>query len=94
MTLSGKGELIHHTVIRVPPDGMELQIPYTMGLIKLEEGPIIISEITGVEPEKLEVGTRLRLAFRKYGAESKDSVIVYGYKFIPENYPRIVKDSL
>jgi uncharacterized OB-fold protein len=88
--LSGKGELLNYTVVKVPPDGLELAIPYTMGLIKLDEGPIVVSEVTGVESEKLNIGARLKLAFRKYGAESSDSVIVYGYKFIPENYPKLV----
>lgn len=87
--LSGKGVLQNFTVVRVPPDGMELQIPYIMGIVKLDEGPSIVTEITGINPEidTLEVGTRLRLAFRKYGSESSDSVIIYGYKFIPEGYP-------
>ncbi|MHA1450030.1 MAG: Zn-ribbon domain-containing OB-fold protein, partial [Candidatus Hodarchaeales archaeon] len=89
ITLSGKGVLQNYTVVRVPPDGMELQIPYIMGIVKLDEGPSIVTEITGIDPEKddLEIGTKLRLAFRKYGSESRDSVIIYGYKFIPDKYP-------
>ena len=89
ITLSGKGVLQNYTVVRVPPDGRELQIPYRMGIVKLDEGPSIVTEITGIDPEKddLEIGTKLRLAFRKYGSESRDSVIIYGYKFIPDNYP-------
>jgi len=48
--LSGKGEIRTFTVIRVPPEGFEA--PYLVGLVELEEGPWLMGNILGVDPDK------------------------------------------
>lgn len=85
--LSGKGKLIDYTVIYVPPLRHELLAPYILGLVQLDEGPILTTQIVGIGQEnitKLSPGIRMTAAFRKYGSEASDAVILYGYKFIPD----------
>jgi len=89
LALSGYGKLKAYTVIRDPPEHMELEAPYLMGIIELEEGPSITSVITGIDVDKAKVGMKVKRAFRRYGNRSKESVIMYGYKFIPEKHPKI-----
>jgi len=89
--LSGKGTLLSFTVIRVPPVHQQLQTPYIMGLIKLQEGPVITSQIVGLGVQslaELKIGMPMMAIFRKYGAEAADAVIVYGYKFTPVHVGR------
>lgn len=84
--LSGRGTLVSFTVIHVPPRHHQLHAPYIMGLVKLEEGPVITTQIVGVDVdsvEDLKEGTPMVATFRKYGSEKTDAVIVYGYKFMP-----------
>ncbi|MHA1992307.1 MAG: Zn-ribbon domain-containing OB-fold protein [Candidatus Hodarchaeales archaeon] len=83
---SGKGKLVDFTIIHVPPLHQQLLTPYIMGLVQLEEGPIVTTQIVGVGMEgvnELKEGRPMIATFRKYGAETSDAVIVYGYKFTP-----------
>lgn len=48
--LSGKGELMTYTVIRIPPEGYEA--PYIVCLAKTEEGPWIVGRLD-YDPEKM-----------------------------------------
>lgn len=47
--LSGKGEIKTFTVIRVAPEGLEA--PYIVAMTELEEGPWIMGNLTGVDPD-------------------------------------------
>ncbi len=82
--LSGGGEVLTYTVVRVPPEGFERQAPYVVGIIKLDEGPRITSQIVDCEPEDVKIGSRVRAVFRKIDEEGPAGAIHYGYKFILE----------
>jgi hypothetical protein len=43
--LSGEGELITFTVIRVPPEGFEADVPYIPCLVRTKEGPSVIGRL-------------------------------------------------
>lgn len=49
--LSGKGEIQTFTVINVPPEGIE-ECPYMVVLVKLDEGPWIMGNVTGIDLDK------------------------------------------
>ena len=51
--LSGKGEIKTFTTVFVAPEGRENKCPYTIVLVGLEEGPWIMGNLTGIEPEKV-----------------------------------------
>ncbi|MFW9929471.1 MAG: Zn-ribbon domain-containing OB-fold protein [Candidatus Thorarchaeota archaeon] len=88
IAFEGNGTLVDFTIIHVPPLHQQLQSPYIIGLIKLDEGPVITTQIVGVgmdEIKDLKPGIAMTATFRKYGAEASDAVIVYGYKFTPAN---------
>ncbi len=59
--LSGRGELMTFTVIRVPPEGMEG--PYVVCLVRTEEGPWVMGrlEAEGEAGQEL-LGRRVRLS--------------------------------
>ena len=87
MPLSGKGKLVDFTVIYVPPLRHELLAPYILGLVQLDEGPIVTTQIVGIAQQdiaRLTPGLRMIASFRKYGSEAADAFIIYVYKFIPD----------
>jgi len=43
--LSGAGELTTFTVIRVPSEGFEGEVPYIPCLVKTEEGPCVVGRL-------------------------------------------------
>lgn len=61
--LRNKGKLLTYTVIHVSPKQFESLIPYTVGIVKLEDGPKLPGMIQGVEPEKISVGMDLKFDF-------------------------------
>lgn len=63
--LSGRGTVRTFTVIRVPPEGLEA--PYLVGLVELEEGPWLMGNILGVNPDRATmdiIGRRVKLGHR------------------------------
>lgn len=84
LKLSGRGEVVTYTVVRVAPEGFEKEAPYVVGIVKLEEGPRITSQIVDCDPDDVGIGTKVRAVFRKIGEEGPSGAIYYGYKFVPE----------
>jgi len=78
--LSGHGEILSYTIIRVPPEGFEVYTPYAVGLIQLEEGTNISGQITG-DISKIDIGKKVRPVFRKLHEDKSDGLIHYGIKF-------------
>ena len=57
--LSGKGSLETFTVIHVAPTFLKDKAPYAVGIIKLEEGPMITARLVDVDvqrPEAIKIG--------------------------------------
>jgi uncharacterized protein len=84
INLSGKGKIVSHTVIRTAPDGFEDLAPYAVGIIELDEGIKILSQITDCNPEDLKTGDRLVSKFRRMNQDGKTGMIYYAYKFVPD----------
>jgi uncharacterized OB-fold protein len=80
---SGKGEVYSYTTIYDPPEGYEGNAPYTVALIKLEEGPLITAQLTDVDNGKVEIGTPVEMVTRKLREDGERGMLVYGYKFRP-----------
>ena len=76
----GTGEVYSFTTIRAPTEEFEEEAPYTVGLIKLDEGPLVEGHI--IENGKpLQIGAKVRIAFRRMYKEGNEGLIYYQYKF-------------
>jgi uncharacterized OB-fold protein len=81
---SGKGEVYSYTVMSDSPTGYEDQTPYTVALVKLEEGPVITAQLTDLGDQKVQIGMPVEMVTRRLRADEKKSgILVYGYKFRP-----------
>lgn len=61
---SGKGKVYSFsTVYRAPSKGFLQDLPYTVGLIELDEGPRITSNIVGCKPEEVKIGMKVEVVF-------------------------------
>ena len=81
--LSGRGEVYTFSTVHSAPEGFETYIPYTVALIKLEEGPVITAQLTDVAPDDVEIGMPVEMVTRKLRAQGDEGTIIYGYKFRP-----------
>lgn len=81
---SGKGEVYSHTTIYDPPAGFEEFAPYTVALVKLEEGPIVTAQLTDLAEQPVEIGMPVEMVTRRLHQDGDErGVVVYGYKFRP-----------
>ena len=51
--LSGKGKIQTFTTVFVAPEGREGECPYVIVMTELDEGPWIMGNLTGVDPNKV-----------------------------------------
>lgn len=81
--LSGRGKLLTFTVVHQPADGFELQTPYIMAIVELEEGCRVMAQVVEARPELVRSGMAVEACFRRIREDGKSGVIYYGYKFRP-----------
>jgi hypothetical protein len=79
---SGEGEVYSYTKIRVPPDTFKEEAPYVVGVVKLDEGPMVEGHILETGRE-IKIGTRVKAAFRRMYVDGDEGLIYYQYKFEP-----------
>ncbi|MFQ6015330.1 MAG: Zn-ribbon domain-containing OB-fold protein [Anaerolineae bacterium] len=80
---SGLGEVYSYSTVYQAPDGFEEYVPYTVALVRLDEGPLITAQLTDLEPDEVEIGMKVEMVTRKLQEYNEDGLIVYGYKFRP-----------
>jgi uncharacterized protein len=82
-TFSGRGEVYSYTTIYDAPAGFEHNAPYTVALVKLDEGPIVTAQLTDMLKEEVYIGLPVEMVTRKLTTDGAEGMIVYGYKFRP-----------
>ncbi len=81
---SGKGQVYSYTTVYDAPAGYEEQAPYTVALIKLEEGPLVTAQITDLGEQPVEIGMPVEMVTRRIRSDGDErGILVYGYKFRP-----------
>lgn len=78
----GKGTVLSYTVVTDAPEGFEEQAPYTLALVKLDEGPTVLAQLTDLA-DPVQIGQQVEMVTRKLRTDGKRGIIVYGYKFRP-----------
>ena len=64
--LSGKGMVYSFTIIRQVIDNspaFQNELPFTVGLIELEEGPRLYSKVTGFQPDEMKIGDKVQIYY-------------------------------
>ncbi len=80
---SGKGEIYSFSDVYQAPHGFEQNLPYTVALIKLDEGPIITAQLTDIDAGETSIGMAVEMVTRVLTADGELGAIEYGYKFRP-----------
>ncbi len=80
---SGFGEIYSFTILHLAPLGYESQLPYAVGMVKLDEGPMVEAQLTDANLDEFKVGQRVEMVTRKLREYGSEGLLVYGYKFRP-----------
>lgn len=83
MQLSDKGKIVTYTIIHTGPSQFADQVPYAIGIIEVEPGVQLMTQIVDCESKTLEIGMSVKLEFRKVLEDGTSGIIEYGYKAIP-----------
>jgi len=69
VAVSGRARLHSYVINHRPAPGFEADAPYAIAVVALEEGPRLMSSITGIEntPENLVLDMELEVAFQERG---------------------------
>jgi uncharacterized OB-fold protein len=79
----GKGQVYSFSTVYDAPAGYTEYQPYTVALIKLDEGPLVTAQLTDVDNEAVHIGMPVEMVTRKIKEEGENGLIIYGYKFRP-----------
>lgn len=83
VALTGRGEVYSFTTMYNVPKGYEDQKPYTVALVKLDDGPMVTAQLTDIEPDDVSIGLRVEMVTRKLREDGSEGQIIYSYKFRP-----------
>ncbi len=64
---SGRARLTTYTIVRrAVSAAYEDDVPYVVALVELEEGPTMMSNVIGCDPDALAIGMALEVTFQPY----------------------------
>jgi len=81
--LPERGKLLCFTVVRNPPKGFEKLSPYLLGIVELEDGTRVTSQLTDINSKDVSIGMTVETVFRKITEDGDDGIIQYALKFRP-----------
>jgi uncharacterized OB-fold protein len=83
-TFSGRGEVYSYTTVFDAPAGFDDNTPYTVAMIRLDEGPLVTAQLTDLDNKQVQIGMPVEMVTRKLrSATDERGMLVYGYKFRP-----------
>lgn len=85
-TFSGRGEVYTYSTVYVAPEGFETYTPYTVALVRLEEGPMVTAQLTDIAPAEVSIGMPVEMVTRRLRTHGEEGTIAYGYKFRPVRF--------
>lgn len=80
--LNNEGKILTFTIIRVGPDKFSKETPYVVAIIELNDGVRLTAQVTDCDVNKVEIGTKVKMVFRKIQDEGKSGLHCYGYKAV------------
>jgi len=81
---SGNGEIYSFTLMYDAPSGFDETAPYSVALVKLEEGPLVTAQLTDLGDTQPEIGMRVEMVTRRLRSDGDErGMLIYGYKFRP-----------
>ena len=76
--------MFSYTTIYEAPAGFDDTAPYTVALVKLEEGPLVTAQLPDLGSQPVEIGMPVEMVTRRLRQDGDErGMLIYGYKFRP-----------
>ncbi|MBU1298202.1 MAG: Zn-ribbon domain-containing OB-fold protein [Bacteroidetes bacterium] len=82
VVLKDEGKLLTYTILRVAADRFSKETPIAVGIVELEDGVKITTQIADVDVDTLQIGQKVKLVLRKIQEDGKAGILCYGYKAV------------
>ena len=76
------GKVVTHTVIRTPSDEFSGEAPFAVGIVQMDDGARLTTQIVDVPFEEIKIGIPVKLEFRRHYTEGEAGIIHYGHKAV------------
>jgi uncharacterized OB-fold protein len=73
---SGRGQVYSYTTVYEAPAGFEETAPYTVALVKLDEGPLVTAQLTDLGDQKVEIGTPVEMVTRRLRQDGDERGVI------------------
>ncbi len=82
VVLNDEGTLVTYTVVRVASDKFSKVTPFAVGIVELNDGVRVTTQIADIDPGELHCGQKVRMVFRKVQEDGRAGILCYGYKAV------------
>lgn len=76
-----EGTIYSFSQVHAAPTGFEHETPYFLAIIELTNGVRVLAQLVDAPPEKVKLGARAKMIFRRIFTDDEEGPIAYGYKF-------------
>ncbi len=67
VTSAGRAEVLSFTIVRRPVSpAFAAEVPYVVALVRLDEGPTMMTNIVGCAPERVAIGMPVEVVFERW----------------------------
>lgn len=80
---SGRGRIWSFTTIHDAPEGFGKYAPYTVAVVKTEEGPLVEAMLTDGDNKDVHIGMEVEMVVREKQDLGRGGLLIYGYKYRP-----------
>ena len=87
LVFQGKGTVASFTTVHTPVPGLVHDSPYVLAWVRLEEGPLLTTQLVDIMPGDVHVGMSVVLTTRQLQVQGAEGPLIYGYKFMPATTP-------
>jgi uncharacterized OB-fold protein len=82
VVLDDEGKLLTFTVVRVASDKFSKETPFAVGVVELNDGVKMTTQLADVVVDELKIGQKVRIVFRRIQEDGKAGILCYGYKAV------------
>jgi hypothetical protein len=75
------GKIYSWSKLTSGPKGFESQTPYFLGMVELDNGVKLLTQIVDSTDDAVTIGAPVEMMFRRVQSGEHDDAIAYGYKF-------------
>jgi uncharacterized OB-fold protein len=77
----GFGTVYSYSEVHSAPAGLELEVPYVLAIVQLDEGPKLTAQLVECEGKDVKIGDKVEFVFRRIRQDDPEGLLHYGYKF-------------